>query len=73
MTLYRFYRFKDRPVSWLNAREYCQDLGAKLVEIDSHQENAAIINEIKKHSWSRAKKQFWMGLKDDIIIIFFNN
>ena len=52
-------------MNWVNAREYCQDLGAKLVEIDSHQENAAIIDEIKKHSWSRAKKQFWMGLSDN--------
>ena len=58
------FRFKDRPVRWAKAKEYCQDLGAKLVEIDSPQENEAIVDEIKKHSWSKEKKQFWMGLTD---------
>merc|ERR1711974_51507 len=58
------YRFKDRPVRWAKAKEYCQDLGAKLVEIDSPQENEVIVDEIKKHSWSKEKKQFWMGLTD---------
>ena len=38
-------------------------MGAKLVEIDSVKENEAIVDEIKKHSWNRDKKQFWMGLK----------
>jgi len=49
---------------WAKAREFCQDLGAKLVEIDSVQENKAIVDEIKKHSWSKEGKQFWMGLTD---------
>ena len=49
---------------WSKAKEYCQDLGGKLVEIDSPQENEAIVDEIKKHSWSKEKKQFWMGLTD---------
>ena len=47
---------------WAKAKEFCQDLGAKLVEIDSVQENKAIVDEIKKHSWSKEGKQFWMGL-----------
>ena len=58
------HRFKDRAVSWFKAREYCQDLGGKLVEIDSPLENEAIMDEIKKHVWHKEKKQFWMGLTD---------
>ena len=49
---------------WSKAKEYCQDLGAKLVEIESAEENEAIVEEIKKHSWSKELKQFWMGLTD---------
>ena len=51
-------------MSWFKAREYCQDLGGKLVEIDSPLENEAIMDEIKKHVWHKEKKQFWMGLTD---------
>ena len=50
-------------MSWGKAKEYCQELGGKLVEIDSLQENEAIVDEIKKHAWSKEKKQFWMGLR----------
>ena len=57
-------RFKDRPVNWWKAREYCQDLGAKLVEIDSPLENEALLDEIRKHVWHSQKKQFWIGLTD---------
>ena len=46
-------------MNWAKAKEVCQDLGAKLVEIDSAQENEAIIEEMKKQ---RKRKQFWMGL-----------
>ena len=51
-------------MSWTKAKEFCQDLGAKLVEIDSAEENKAIVDEIKKHSWSKYSKQFWMGPTD---------
>ena len=52
-------------MSWAKAKEACQKMGAKLVEIDSPQENRAIVNEIKKHSWRRERKQFWMGLTEN--------
>ena len=51
-------------MNWFKAREYCQDLGGKLVEIDSPLENEAIMDEIKKHVWHLEKKQFWIGLTD---------
>ena len=64
LVYYQFYRFKDRPMRWVKAKEYCHRLGAKLVEIDSPEENEAIVDEIKKHSWSKDNKQFWMGLTE---------
>ena len=51
-------------MNWEKARDFCQGLGAHLVEIDSVDENEAIADEIKKHSWNRDNKQFWMGLTD---------
>ena len=50
-------------MNWAKAKKACQDLGAKLVEIDSPKENEAIVKEIKKLSWSKKRKQFWMGDK----------
>ena len=51
-------------MSWYGARKYCQDLGAKLVEIDSFEENQAILDEINEKGFHRQKKQFWLGLTD---------
>ena len=51
-------------MSWFKARKYCQDLGAKLVEIDSFEENQAILDEITDKGYNRQKKQFWLGLTD---------
>ena len=64
LVYYQFYRFEDHPMRWVKAKEFCHLLGAKLVEIDSPEENEAIVDEIKKHSWSKDKKQFWMGLTE---------
>ena len=58
------YRFKDKAVTWFEARNYCWGLGSNLVEIDSALENEALVDEMKKHTWGLQKKQFWMGLTD---------
>ena len=59
-----YVRFIDRPMNWWTAKRFCQRLGAKLVEIDSAEENRAIINEINKRGFHRQRKQFWLGLTD---------
>ena len=51
-------------MNWETANQYCQGLGSKLVEIDSAEENRAIINEIRRRGFHRQKKQFWLGLTD---------
>ena len=51
-------------MNWETANKYCQGFGAKLVEIDSAEENRAIINEINRREFPRKRKQFWLGLTD---------
>ena len=51
-------------MNWYKARRYCKGMGAKLVEIDSAEENQAIIDEINARGFPRQKKQFWLGLTD---------
>ena len=53
-------------MNWYRARSYCQGLGAgsKLVEIDSAEENRAIIDEYNAREYPQQNKQFWLGLTD---------
>ena len=51
-------------MNWYRARRYCKGLDAKLVEIDSSEENRAIIAAINARGYHRQKKQFWLGLTD---------
>ena len=51
-------------MKWYTARKYCQDLGAKMLEIDSDEENKAILKEINMRGYHIQKKQFWLGLTD---------
>ena len=51
-------------MNWWRAKRYCQRLGAKMVEIDSAEENRAIVIEIRRRGFRRQRKQFWLGLTD---------
>ena len=51
-------------MNWYEARNYCQDLSAGLLEIDSVEENRAILDEINLRGYHTQKKQFWLGLTD---------
>ena len=51
-------------MTWYAANEHCRSLGGLLVEIDSPEENEAILGEIRKRGFLKAKKQFWIGLTD---------
>ena len=50
------------PMSWSAAINYCKSRGANLVEIDSEDENAAIVAEINRRGYK--DKYFWIGLTD---------
>ena len=51
-------------MSWFAANSYCKSVGAKLVEIDSEEENAAIVGEIEKGGYKNRSMFFWIGLTD---------
>ena len=54
--------FVERKMKWSDAQDYCKADGGKLVEIDSEEENIALVEEIKKKGLT--KWNFWMGLTD---------
>ena len=51
-------------MSWFNARSYCVKEGGKLVELDSQEENEALVDEIKKNRFTERNMNFWIGLSD---------
>ena len=61
---YIYFRFIDKPMNWYAADNRCRRLGGLLLEIDSPEENEAILGEIRKRGFLKAKKQFWIGLTD---------
>ena len=51
-------------MDWYTANNFCKRMKAKLLEIDSSNENKEIWKEIKKRGFNWQKKQFWLGLTD---------
>ena len=51
-------------MSWFAANNYCKSVGAKLVEINSEEENAAIVGEIERGGYKDRRMYFWLGLTD---------
>ena len=47
-------------MSWFAAKKHCEGIGGKLVEIDSEEENTALVEEINR----RRGDSFWIGLTD---------
>ena len=56
--------FVEESMSWYQANDYCKRTGGKLVEINSDEENRAIVEEIKRKGYRHRKMYFWMGLTD---------
>ena len=49
------------------AKKFCeeeQQVPARLVEIDSAEENRAIVDEIKRRNFASRKIEFWIGITD---------
>ena len=51
-------------MSWFAANEHCKRQGGKLVEIDSEEENSALVDEINKRGYADRKMHFWIGLTE---------
>ena len=52
-------------MSWFEADEHCKSRGAHLVEINSEEENAAIVEEIMNGRQEEKSSFFWIGLTDE--------
>ena len=51
-------------MSWFAANDYCKSVGAKLAEINSREENQAIVAEIIRGGYKKNSMFFWVGLTD---------
>ena len=49
-------------MSWFEADEHCNGEGGKLVEIDSEEENTALVDEIHRRGYENM--HFWIGLNE---------
>ena len=56
--------FGEESMSWYQAKDFCKRTGGKLVEINSDEENRAIVDEIQRKGYRDRKMYFWMGLTD---------
>ena len=51
-------------MTWFEAQEHCEGEGGKLVEIDSEEENTALVVEINRRGYAVKNINFWLGLSD---------
>merc|ERR1712210_117622 len=61
------YRFHDSPMTQSEAKKFCeeeQEVPARLVEIDSAEEDRAIFAEIQRSNFFSRKIEFWLGITD---------
>merc|ERR1712233_241784 len=59
------YLFQEWNSTWYNARRECKQSGGYLLEIDSRDEEDAIIGEIVDRGWDgHSHYGFWIGLTD---------
>ena len=58
-------------MSWFDANEHCKNEGGKLVEIDSEEENTALVEKINRRGYKNMN--FWIGLTDRYFVNFITN
>ena len=59
------YLFQDRNSSWYESKRECKKSGGYLVEVDSQEEQEALIGEITSRGWDGDTHfGFWIGLTD---------
>ena len=51
-----FYSFEEGEMTWFVAKKLCQRKGGKLVEIDSEEENMALVDEINRREYDNNNK-----------------
>merc|ERR1719430_1588379 len=61
------YRFHESPMTQSEAQKFCeeeQQVPARLIEIESAEENRAIVAEIMRRKFHSQKINFWLGITD---------
>ena len=46
-----FHSFEEGKMTWYAAKDRCKAKGGKLVEIDSEEENTALVDEINRRGY----------------------
>ena len=46
-----FHSFEEGKMTWYAAKDRCKAKGGKLVEIDSEEENTALVNKINRKGY----------------------
>ena len=50
-------------MTWFEAKDHCEKEGGKLVEIDSAEENTALVEEINRRGYTNSKMHFWKQIR----------
>merc|ERR1712203_756585 len=61
------YRFHESQMTQTEAKRFCEEeqgVSARLVEINSAEENRAIVAEIQGRDFFSRKIEFWLGIND---------
>merc|ERR1712062_206731 len=61
------YRFHESPMTQSEAKKFCeeeQEVPAHLIEINSAEENRAIVAEMQRQNSFSRKINFWLGIND---------
>ena len=56
--------FVEPAMNWFDAYDHSKSQGGRLAEIDSEEENTALIEEIKRKGYTERKMNFWIGFTD---------
>ena len=55
------YLYKEDPMTWAESKAFCEDLGAKMVVVESKLEKEEITNMVAEATAKRVR--FWVGVK----------
>merc|ERR1711997_1428383 len=58
------YLFDTPPRNWTDANQFCKGRFSKLIEVETNQENDALVEEIIRKDWNSLKLEPWLGLTD---------
>merc|ERR1711997_1168477 len=58
------YLFDTTPRNWPEANQFCKGRFSKLIEVETNEENEALVEEIIRKDWNSLKLEPWLGLTD---------